>query len=73
MESTHPLQKYREEKGLSATDLAAKLGVQRNTLWRWENFRRAIKPEFWSRIHEETGIPIETLATARIEFTQAAE
>ena len=69
----HPLQSYREAKGLTATELATRLGVQRNTIWRWENRKRRIDPNLWQKIHEETGIPIATLATAKIPSVEAAE
>lgn len=68
MQANHPLQVYREAKGLTAVDLAAHLGVTRNTIWRWENRRRAIDSKLWMKIHEVTGIPVETLATAQIEL-----
>ncbi len=66
MEATHPLRIYRDSKGINATELADRLGVQRNTVWRWENGRRRINPNLWARINRETGISIEELATAQI-------
>ena len=62
MDEIHPIRAYRESQGLSATDLAIKLDVKRNTVWRWENRRQSIERRLWHRVHEVTGIPIEQLA-----------
>lgn len=65
MQEIHPLREYREAKGITATKLAEELGVKRNTIWRWENWKRRIDPSLWDKIHATTGVPKEHLALAR--------
>ena len=73
MATNHPLRIYREANGISAAELAARIGVQRNTIWRWENWQQAVSPDLWARVSKETGIPVETLATAKFRTVEAAE
>jgi transcriptional regulator with XRE-family HTH domain len=65
MELVHPIRAYRDREGISATALAKRLGVARNTIWRWESGRQQIVRELWNKIHSETGIPIDQLAGIR--------
>lgn len=65
MEHVHPIRAYRDKERISASELARRLGVARNTIWRWESGRQQIVRELWNKIHTETGIPIEALAGIR--------
>lgn len=41
----HPLQKHREQAGLSIQELADKLDMSPITIWRWETWRRELRHE----------------------------
>ena len=36
------VKEFREKTGLTQEELAEKMGVQRNTVWRWENGKAKI-------------------------------
>jgi transcriptional regulator with XRE-family HTH domain len=63
MESDHPLKKFREtqEPKLSQKELADLLGVQRETVTRWESGTRQIDIEKLGAVVERTGIAPEIL------------
>lgn len=59
MESIHPLKAFREkqEPPLSQGDLAGLLGVERETVTRWESGARKVSEQKLSLVSEKTGIP----------------
>jgi DNA-binding XRE family transcriptional regulator len=64
----HPLRRYREDMGLSQEALAKKLGVNSQTIFRWETGKRLPRRGLWPKIAAETGVrPAEFL-----RFAQAA-
>ncbi len=52
------IQEAREKKNLSREGLATLLGVQTNTVWRWEKGKRQLRDEVKARIAEVLEIPI---------------
>lgn len=58
----HPLRAYRARENIGVNELAKRLGVQRLSIWRWENRRQGIARHPWPRFQKITGIPIEQLA-----------
>lgn len=58
--SKHPLTAYREKRKVRIGELAADLGVNRVTLWRWEKGRLPER-DMWTKIEEETGVTPEML------------
>lgn len=58
METTHPLRAFRESQipPLSLDDLAAKLGVSKSYVSRWETGKRKIDGKYLKKINEITGI-----------------
>lgn len=61
MEGNQPLKTYRESNSLSRDDLAALIGVDRATVFRWETGQRKPGVEKLSKITEVTGIPAKEL------------
>lgn len=61
MDKVHPLRKYRRQEELTQGDLAKRLGVTRETIWRWESGHRFPKRRLWPLIQEVTGITPEEL------------
>lgn len=57
----HPLLEFRIRKGLSREALAAKLGVNQSTVWRWETGDAEIPIERLAPIRKVTGIPAKAL------------
>ena len=53
--STHPLIAFREANGLSQQQLAELIGVDRATVWRWENGRK-ISDDYLGTVATKTGI-----------------
>jgi transcriptional regulator with XRE-family HTH domain len=55
-----PLQTFREKQQppLSREALARKLGVTRQTIWRWESGERVPDRELLPKISRMTGVPI---------------
>lgn len=51
----NPIRAYRAARQLSLDALAAEIGVQRNTVWRWEN-GRVPERRLWPAIQEATGL-----------------
>lgn len=63
----HPIKAFRAKREMSLKDLAAEIGVQPNTIWRWENGRMPRRRE-WPRINRVTGInPSELAAFSKME------
>jgi transcriptional regulator with XRE-family HTH domain len=52
---TEALTRYRRKTGLSLDDLAGTLGVDKSTLWRWENGK--IPAERVAEVERATSIP----------------
>lgn len=55
------LQEWREREKLSIPAAAKRVGVSRETWWRWENNQRAIGLPSIPAIERETGIPREQI------------
>jgi len=69
----HPLTKYREAKGLSKTALAARLGVSKASVSRWESGDRLPDHAAVLLILKKTGIPPRALRPDLAEMIEAAE
>jgi transcriptional regulator with XRE-family HTH domain len=69
MQDIHPLRAYRatQTPKLSQAELAAKLGVARLTVHRWETGERKIGPSLIPNVTEITGIPARELRPDLIE------
>ena len=39
------IKEHREAQGLTLDQLAGRVGVERNTIWRWENDQRQVTPD----------------------------
>ena len=52
MKVEEKIKELREEAGLTQEQLAEMLGVQRNTIWRWENQRANLSPENRGKLSE---------------------
>ena len=70
MEIAHPLRRYRLEAGLSLAQMAERIGVQRNTVWRWEAGKQSPPPKLWGRIRQATD---GRVSVADFERVEAAE
>lgn len=55
------LRDYRTTNGLTQSELGEKLGVSAETIYRWENGKRAPSLAGLQRISVKTGIPVEDL------------
>lgn len=70
----NPIRAYRAKRGITLDALAKLIGVQRNTVWRWEQ-GRVPDPDMWPAIIKATAITRQQLiryATA-MKYTEAAE
>lgn len=56
MDGTHPLRRYREDRGLTQDALAKELGVTSVSVSRWETGARKIDDDLLPRVSEKTGI-----------------
>ena len=50
MELSDRVKELREQAGLTQEELAEKMGVQRNTVWRWENKKANLRAENIQRL-----------------------
>lgn len=55
------LRDYRTTNGLTQSELGEKLGVSAETIYRWENGKRAPSLAGLKRISKKTGITVEEL------------
>lgn len=55
------LKKLRKQQGLNKTQMAKKLGIAKSYYTMLENGQREISKSLAIRIHDEFGIPLETL------------
>lgn len=65
MAKTHPIAAYRKREKLTVAQLAYRLGVDRITVWRWENKRRRPDDRLLPTVSAVTGIPITVLMNLR--------
>lgn len=74
MSDPNPIRAYRAKRGMTLDQLATQIGVQRNTIWRWEQ-GRAPDPKVWPAIIKATAITRPQLlryAMAK-KYAEAAE
>ena len=64
MTETHPLKKYRAERGITQAELAGELKVWPLTVSRWERGERTPRPKDAKRIAVHTGISVGELIEA---------
>jgi len=57
----HPITAFREKHSLTVGDLAMRLSVSRQTIWRWENEKRRPDDRLLPIVSKVTGIPIVDL------------
>lgn len=62
--ATHPIRLYREREGISRAELARRIGVDPQTIYRWENGKRWPRRDAMRRIERVTGISITELSVA---------
>lgn len=67
----HPIKVFREAKGLTLRDLAARLNVAAMTVSRWENGHRMPRPKDWPQIAMVTGVTPAELADYMASKTEA--
>lgn len=74
MTETHPLTAYRKRQKppLSLAELARAIGVQPNTVWRWENGRLPDQ-NVWPKISRATGVRPEDLVRFADRTDERAE
>lgn len=73
MNEANPIRAYRAKCGFTLHELATRIGVQRNTVWRWEQ-GRVPDPDLWPAIIKATPITRQQLikyATAQ-KYTEVA-
>lgn len=56
MNNPHPLKSFRDQRGITQSDLAAILGVTQSQVSHWESGFREICPSRAMDIEEQTGI-----------------
>lgn len=64
MSETNPFKTYRDDKGLTQAELGELLGVDSNTVARWERGEHLPQKQYWAKIAERTGILPAELAAA---------
>lgn len=57
----NPIEQYRKGAGLSREQIAAEIGVDPVTVWRWENGKVLVPTERLAKIESVTGIPRQKL------------
>lgn len=63
-ENPHPLAIWRKQNGQSMESLSEAVGVDRLSIWRWENRKRMPQCSLWAKIEAVTGVTPADLATA---------
>jgi len=74
MADANPIRSYREKRNITVADLAKSIGVERSTVWRWDQ-GRAPDPKVWPAIIKATTITRQQLlryAMAK-KYAEAAE
>ena len=61
MELGDRVKELRERAGLTQEELAEKMGVQRNTVWRWENKKATLRAENIQRLSSALNIDASSL------------
>lgn len=61
MSLSETLKAIRESAGLTQEELAEKIGVQRNTVWRWENNRATMKADMLQSIAKALNVDSEQI------------
>ncbi len=61
------IRQLREERGWSQVELAARLGVARYTVQKWELGERLPSPRNWWRLADLFGISMQELVTSQVE------
>ena len=64
MEISDRLKELREKAGLTQEELAEKMGVQRNTVWRWENKKANLRADNIQRLSSALNIDVSDLMIA---------
>jgi transcriptional regulator with XRE-family HTH domain len=57
----HPLTQFRENHGLTKTELARRIGVSKTTVMRWEKGSRNVELDLLQRVSKATGISARLL------------
>lgn len=65
MELADKVKELREKAGLTQEELAMKMGVQRNTVWRWENKKANLKADNIQRLASVFDVDVSELVTSR--------
>jgi transcriptional regulator with XRE-family HTH domain len=67
MSQSHPLKKYRAERGITQAELAGELNVWPLTVSRWERGERTPRPKDAMRVSVHTGIPVGDLIVGEVQ------
>lgn len=59
--NNHPLAIYRRKQRISCEAFANSIGLDRITVWRWENGKRKPSPSQVEKLSKVTGIPVREL------------
>lgn len=65
MTTKHPLERYRKRKKLSRGALADEIGVDRTTIWRWENGTRVPDRSQLAKVAAVTGASFKEILSFR--------
>lgn len=57
------IKEHREDQGLTLDQLAGRVGVERNTIWRWENDQRQVTPDKAAALADALSLPDWTALT----------
>jgi transcriptional regulator with XRE-family HTH domain len=66
----HPLTRFRKQNDLTCAQLAERLGVARNTVWRWENGERRPDEKLLPAITKLTGLRPSQIGYPHIEAAE---
>ena len=64
MSLSETLKEIRESAGLTQEELAEKIGVQRNTVWRWENNRATMKADMLQSVANALNVDSERIMSS---------